>query len=421
VTTSSSAAPLADLHVVVAGAAIGGATAALLLARAGARVTLLERVSQPRAVGAGIVLQPNGLAVLFGLGLRDALEARATVAREARFATPDRVLFAQRLPDFGEGLDHALVIRRGDLFTILLDAVAAEPRIEASFGAEVTAAGREGSVRVGGRTLAADLVVGADGVRSRVREHGDFGARVVPGKTFLRAIAPVVEAGALGEWWTRLGIFGAAPVPDGTYFFSSAPRRLPASWSGRAGASPAPTSGSRSVAAGEGRGEGDERATLDPVALAAAWTPVLPVAGRLFASIAPGDLLVNRVEQVRCRSFVDGRLVLVGDAAHAMAPNLGQGANSAMVDAAVLVAELARGTGGLAAALARYDARRRPAVARVQRVAWRLGAIADWRGGTARWLRDRVVTLGSRLAGEATARAAQQEDPPMLLRLVREL
>src|SRR5690348_5595903 len=54
-------------HVAVVGGAIGGAAVALLLAGAGARVTLLERVDQPRAVGAGILLQPNGLGVLYGL------------------------------------------------------------------------------------------------------------------------------------------------------------------------------------------------------------------------------------------------------------------------------------------------------------------------------------------------------------------
>src|SRR5258705_8747368 len=64
---------LAHLHILVVGAAIGGSTAALLLARAGARVTLLEKVAEPRAVGAGIALAENGLTVLEALGLGDEL------------------------------------------------------------------------------------------------------------------------------------------------------------------------------------------------------------------------------------------------------------------------------------------------------------------------------------------------------------
>jgi 2-polyprenyl-6-methoxyphenol hydroxylase-like FAD-dependent oxidoreductase len=369
-------------RAIVAGAAIGGATTALLLARAGVRVTLCERVAEPRAVGAAILLQPNGLGVLYGLGLGDALRARATEVRTARIATATRTLVDAAFPDFGEGLDHALVVRRSHLFATLLDAVAAEPRIETRFGAEVTAVTRDGEVTAGGETLRADLVIGADGLRSRVRECGDFGARLVPGTTYLRAIAPVVERDTLCEWWTRLGIFGAAPLDDGTYFYASVE-------------------------------------STDPAELAAAWEPVLPVAARLFAALRPDDLLVNQVEEVRCRSFVDGRIALLGDAAHAMAPNLGQGANSAMVDAVALVTELRAAE--LQPALARYDARRRPAVTRVQTQSRRIGGVSEWRNGVARWFRDRAVAVGARLSGERPARAAQQEDPAALLAAVRGL
>jgi len=75
---------LTDMHVIVVGGATGGSAAALLLARAGARVTLLERVAQPRAVGAGIAIAENGMAVLESLGLRPALLAAAREAPGAR-------------------------------------------------------------------------------------------------------------------------------------------------------------------------------------------------------------------------------------------------------------------------------------------------------------------------------------------------
>ena len=71
---------LADLHVIIIGGATGGGSAALLLARAGARVTLVERIAQPRAVGAGIAIAENGMAVLESLGMAPALD----VAREVR-------------------------------------------------------------------------------------------------------------------------------------------------------------------------------------------------------------------------------------------------------------------------------------------------------------------------------------------------
>ena len=79
-----------------------------------------------------------------------------------------------------------------------------------------------------------------------------------------------------------------------------------------------------------------------------------------------------------------------------------------MVDAAILV------TGGVDA----YDARRRPAVTKIQQTSRRLGSISQWHNPAARWLRDRALGLGARLSGERPARAAQQEDPAALLRLV---
>src|SRR6185436_12429384 len=83
----------------VAGAGIGGAATALLLANAGWRITLFERVVEPRAVGAGILLQPNGLGVLYGLGMREALRRRAVEARHGNVADGSgRVLLATAIP-----------------------------------------------------------------------------------------------------------------------------------------------------------------------------------------------------------------------------------------------------------------------------------------------------------------------------------
>src|SRR5688500_7716053 len=129
---------LAGRHVVVVGAAIGGATTALLLARAGAQVTMIERVAEPAAVGAGIALQPNGLAVLYGLGLRDQL-AR-TGRRTPFFGVRDaagRTLAEGFVPDLGHGLDHILIIRRAHLFEALLGAIRQQAGIDLRLGTEV--------------------------------------------------------------------------------------------------------------------------------------------------------------------------------------------------------------------------------------------------------------------------------------------
>ena len=79
---------LQDRHVIVVGAGIGGATTALLCARAGARVTLFEAAAEPHAVGAGILLQPNGLAVLYGLDLDERLPRAGVRVSHLRVADP---------------------------------------------------------------------------------------------------------------------------------------------------------------------------------------------------------------------------------------------------------------------------------------------------------------------------------------------
>ncbi|MEY4509144.1 MAG: hypothetical protein RLZZ450_1266 [Pseudomonadota bacterium] len=126
------------------------------------------------------------------------------------------------------------------------------------------------------------------------------------------------------------------------------------------------------------------------------------------------QLLVNDVVRVRCARFYDGPRVLVGDAAHAMAPNLGQGANSALVDAAVLLDELRRAD-TLLQALVAYDARRRPKVEQVASTAARLGTLAELTHPLLRFVRDRVLMpLASLRDGSALTRAAWQEDPATL-------
>jgi 2-polyprenyl-6-methoxyphenol hydroxylase-like FAD-dependent oxidoreductase len=170
--------PLQGRHVLVAGAGIGGMTAALLLGSAGASVTLLERVAEPAAVGAGLLLQPNGLAVLYALGLGAELQRAAWRTPPAAIRDPTgSVLLALPLPDFGQGLDHALVLRRSHLYGVLLAAVQAHPAISVQLDTQVRWASGDGTVRARRQgaevEMTADLVVGADGEASAVRAHGE--------------------------------------------------------------------------------------------------------------------------------------------------------------------------------------------------------------------------------------------------------
>jgi 2-polyprenyl-6-methoxyphenol hydroxylase-like FAD-dependent oxidoreductase len=379
--------------VLVVGAATGGCAVALLLARAGARVTLVERVDEPRAVGAGIALAENGLAVLGSLGLGPALEAARPLAGVRITDAAGRTLLAPPHP-----APRVAMIRRATLQRILLDAVAGERRIATRFGTEVVAAHPDGTVQLRSattgeeETMRADLVVGADGVHSRVRQGGAFGARVRgTGIDYVRGLVPHDLATGT-EAWTSAGIFGSFPVDGGTYFFASC-------------------------------GTAECRAAIASRSLErlrAAWARAYAPAARLLAAVDGWDaLLVNEVVRVDCERWVDGRLVLVGDAAHAMAPNLGQGANSALVDAAMLLHELRRGA-TVADALDAWQRRRIPAVRRVADTAQRLGRIAEITSAPARWVRDRVLLpVAGMLATPAATAAVLQEPTELLLAIGR--
>ena len=241
------------------------------------------------------------------------------------------------------------------------------------FGCTVMSADPSGSLVVrsgpggGGptaSTLHADLVVGADGVNSAVRSTGGFYSRLSAGSSYVRTIVQGHANPWFEEFWTPLGSFGHAPLGgDTTYFWAAAQ-------------SPAVT---------------DAVSRRDLVSFAAEWRRVLPIAGEFLAKVSSfDDLLVNTVRRVDCRRWFSGRLVLLGDAAHAMAPNLGQGANSALGDAVALAEALGPAT-SVQTALERYDHRRRPAARRVQNTAGLLQRLCNLHQARAIRVRDAVL------------------------------
>jgi len=338
-------------HVVVVGAGIGGLTASLLLSRVAARVTLVERAERPSEVGAALALQPNGMAVLERLGLLPDVEAMsARIDRMDIRSVTGRRLLTTGMPDLGAGLDHAIAVRRTELHRLLLEAVAGVASIDRRFGCAAVSADPSGAVTItsttdngpdlGSRSLQADVIVGADGVNSAVRSTGGFKSRVSSGSSYVRTIVRGRASPWFEEYWTPLGSFGQAPLDGDLIYF----------W-----------------AAAHVAGAADAVARRDLGAFRQEWRRVLPRAADLLEQVSSfDDLLVNTVRRVDCRRWFSGRLVLLGDAAHAMAPNLGQGANSALVDGVVLAVELA-GAPSVTDALVGYDKRRRPLARRVQK------------------------------------------------------
>ena len=331
-------------HTAVVGGGTAGAATAILLARDGHDVTLFERVPRPGPVGAGILLQPTGMTVLNELGLLDATLAFGAPVRRLHgtSATGRRVLDV-RYEDLSPGA-FGLGLHRGALFSLLWDALApAGVAVRTGVGVDGLAQDAGGVMLSAGDQEVGrfDLVVLADGTRSQLRARVSVAQQVRPypwGALWALVEDPGEIRGELRQWFRgarqMLGLMptGCAPGhpsrPMLSLFWSLPVAALPA-W--RAGGLAAWKQEVRALA---------------------------PVDAVLDAVTDPSQLGFAEYADVRMRQWHQGRVVCLGDCAHATSPQLGQGANLALVDARAL-ARCLRGGGGVADALARYTRERR--------------------------------------------------------------
>ena len=368
----------------VIGAGIGGLAAAAGLCAAGWDVTACERAGSLEPVGVALALAPNGLRALDAIGAGDALRALA-VPQELGIRRCDgrwlmRSTSGRTVSDrFG---DPVILLPRA----AVIDALAARvPGGVLCLATEVTSveSGGKAAARVATTAgeLDADLVVAADGIGSASRSAlfpRHPGLRYAGFTTWRLLTGPVTGQVPMAESWGRGTVFGVMPLADGrVYCYAAAP-------------------------ADPGARAGDELAEL--VRLFGRWHEPIP---GLLAITRPQDVLRHDVAELAAPlpSFHRGRAALLGDAAHPMTPNLGQGACQALEDAAV-ISWLAAGTGpdAVTGMLARYTAARLPRTTDVVRWSRRAATMTTWAWPPAVAFRNTVARLTGRLAPGAALR-----------------
>ena len=353
------------MKILIAGGGIGGLTLAGFLQRPNISFELAERASAWAPVGAGIALAFNPMNVLRELGVADQVTSAGCAFTGGVISNAaGKPIAIADLSDIAKRRGPTIGTLRAALHDALLSAI--DPgaisldrgieRVEkTAYGADVTFAN--------GDTGHYDVVVGADGINSAVRASLWTNVdRRYSGYTCWRLVVnhkPGIDVP--WEMWGRGRRFGVVPIgPDLTYCFSTLN-------------APPNSDAMRTIGLNRFR------------ELFADFGGEVP--GVLAVLQRDDELIHGDLEEVRLDSWIDERVVLLGDAAHAMTPNVGQGAAMAIEDAYVLAEELASDK-PVDTALADYQSRRKPRVENMQRQSWNVGRVGQWESGIARGIRD---------------------------------
>jgi len=345
--------------MIIAGGGIGGMATALALHRAGLPFSVFERAPAFAEVGAGMSLWPNATRVLKSLGVLDQV-----------FSVGEPVEWFNLLRPNGQRISRicmsgfatpALCLHRADLHRCLrgplpADRMAGDQRL-ISFTQD---AGGVTAKFAGGLEVAADGLIGADGINSIVRTqlHGTA-SPVYRGYSVWRGIASESDGivrGHISETWGAGQRFGILPMGGGRicwYATRNGPPSLPDAPEGR---------------------------KHEVLQLFKDWHQPIPA---LIEATEPSMIMKNDAQDRQPLGWWgQGRVTLLGDAAHPITPNVGQGACLAIEDAACLVKSLLAAP-SIAAGFCAYEAMRKRRTAFVGRQARRIGAIGQWEN---RWI-----------------------------------
>jgi 2-polyprenyl-6-methoxyphenol hydroxylase-like FAD-dependent oxidoreductase len=346
----------------VAGIVIGGGVAGLAFAvamqRHGQHVVVLESAPTLRATGSGLVLGPTAIRALKSLGIADDVISAGQILATGGLA--DLALKPLSQDAFGHFTKQTgepfVGVERGTLIRLLANRTPT-CRTNTRY-TSISENDREVAVTLAdGDVLRGPWVVLADGIRSSGRSSFAT-ANIRDAKQWCwRGIAEGVDLGrfrhSYAEAWGSEWRFGLTPVGGGkTYWFMT-------QRDNRGAVQSFPTSESRARY------------------LQAAASQTSPLLSQLVSATPRDQILENRLEDLAPLSrWHSARTVCIGDSAHAMTPNLGQGATQALEDAVILAKMIAQGDGNLNDTFSRFETIRRPRAERTVREARMLGRLA---------------------------------------------
>ncbi len=340
----------------IVGSGVAGLAAAVGLTRLGWDVTVVERAPAPRKDGAGLTLWPNAMRALDAIEVGEAVRDIGEPVVRAVVRRPSGAQIAEMpIAPLTTRYGPLIAVHRGELHRTLADEFPGVVR----YGTTATVA--DGQVLIGGDPPQSNLVVGADGIDSAVRaavvdevrprSSGQFAAR---GVARTGEATPTVTS----ESWGRGLRFGLVPLRNGlTYWFAATTTRV---------------------------------AAENPRDTFARWHS--PIAEVLDAPQVDSTPVLPLKDLPPLRTWHDRRsTVLVGAAAHAMTPNLGQGAAQALEDVAILLSELA--SAPVPDALAAYEHRRKRRAERVVARSRITGRLAQATNPATALLRDSLARI----------------------------
>jgi 2-polyprenyl-6-methoxyphenol hydroxylase-like FAD-dependent oxidoreductase len=364
------------MKIIIVGAGIAGITTSISLIQKGFSVQLFEKVQHDRSTGAGIVLGNNALRVLDQLGIYKKIVGNSIIpSRNNVLSWKGERLAAIKPLEKNENTHSFACLSRSKLYEILKSSL---PYNLITFGkklTDVTPRGEDVQITFDdGSRLTCDLLLACDGIHSSIRNALFSGSKIrYAGYTCWRGITspiPGIQEKAFTETWGSNGRFGIAPIEDDRYYWyalknTSADNESYMKWT-----------------------KADLMTNFEQY-----HSPIR----ELILSTNTEAIMKHDIFDVKpLKHYTLGRVALVGDAAHATTPNLGQGACQAIEDAYV-IAETLSNYQDVEQALKVYQKLRKKPATKIVNLSWKIGKIAQLESPHLCSLRDIILKLQNKL------------------------